>query len=90
MASVLMSRNGGAQAAKESIKAGFVFLVFREDRCAFFVALSRAKRKITFTYCEYRYNFKYSKQNRSTINEFYDLLKKPGMANLITAREESL
>jgi len=61
-----------------------------EDRCAFFVALSRAKRKITFTYCEYRYNFKYSKQNRSTINEFYDLLKKPGMANLITAREESL
>jgi hypothetical protein len=30
MSSVLMSRNVGAQAAKESIKAGFVFLVFRE------------------------------------------------------------
>ena len=56
-----------------------------EDRCVFFVALSRAKRKITFTYCEYRYNFNYSKQKRSTINEFYELLKKPGMANLISA-----
>jgi superfamily I DNA/RNA helicase len=61
-----------------------------EERCAFFVALSRAKRKITFTYCEYRYNFKYSKQNRLIINEFYELLKKPGMANLISAKEESL
>ena len=61
-----------------------------EDRCVFFVALSRAKRKITFTYCEYRYNFQYSKQKRSTINEFYELLKKPGMANLILAKEESL
>lgn len=61
-----------------------------EDRCVFFVALSRAKRKITFTYCEYRYNFQYSKQKRSTINEFYELLKKTGMANLILAKEESL
>ena len=61
-----------------------------EDRCVFFVALSRAKRKITFTYCEYRYNFQYSKQKRSTINEFYVLLKKTGMANLILAKEESL
>lgn len=61
-----------------------------EDRCVFFVALSRAKRKITFTYCEYRYNFQYSKQKKSTINEFYELLKKPGMANLILAKEESL
>lgn len=61
-----------------------------EDRCVFFVALSRAKRKITFTYCEYRYNFQYSKQKRSTINEFYELLKKPGMANLFLAKEESL
>lgn len=61
-----------------------------EDRCVFFVALSRAKRKITFTYCEYRYNFQYSKQEKSTINEFYELLKKPGMANRILAKEESL
>lgn len=60
-----------------------------EDRCAFFVALSRAKRKITFTYCNYRYNFKISKQNRDVINEFYELLKKPGMANLISTEEEN-
>lgn len=45
--------------------------------------LNKAK---VFTYCEYRYNFKYSKQKRSTINEFYELLKKPGMANLISAK----
>lgn len=57
-----------------------------EDRCAFFVALSRAKRKITFTYCEKRYNFKYSKQNKSMINEFYELLKKPGMTRVIYAK----
>ena len=59
-----------------------------EDRCAFFVALSRAKRKITFTYSEYRYNLRRSKQNRTVINEFYELLKKPGMANLIYVKEE--
>lgn len=54
-----------------------------EDRCAFFVALSRAKRKITFTFSEYRNNFKYPKQNKYNINEFYDLLNKPGCADII-------
>lgn len=61
-----------------------------EDRCAFFVALSRAKRNVTFTYCSYRYNFKYSKQKRTNINEFYDLLRKPGLANIIYAKEEEV
>lgn len=61
-----------------------------EDRCAFFVALSRAKRKITFTYCEYRFNLRFSKQNRTVINEFYELLKEPGMANIVRVKEKPL
>ena len=28
-----------------------------EDRCAFFVALSRAKKSVTFTFCKHRSNF---------------------------------
>ena len=53
-----------------------------EDRCAFFVALSRAKQKITFTYCDVRTNQKYKLQKHDKINEFFELLMKPGVANI--------
>lgn len=58
-----------------------------EDRCAFFVALSRAKRSVTFTFCKYRYGFKYPRQNRTNVNEFYELLQQPNMANVMCAEE---
>ena len=51
-----------------------------EDRCAFFVALSRAKNKITFTFSKNRNN---SNQKKDDINEFYVLLKE--CAKLIVA-----
>ena len=54
-----------------------------EDRCTFFVALSRAKKEILFTFCEYRYTHKYPKQSHSQINEFFELLKIPGVATII-------
>lgn len=51
-----------------------------EDRCAFFVALSRAKREVSFSFCKSR-NHKTQKHN--DINEFFDLLQEPGIANII-------
>lgn len=53
-----------------------------EDRCAFFVALSRAKRAITFTFCKNRSNLRYPVQSHSTINEFFELLQQPGVATI--------
>jgi len=53
-----------------------------EDRCAFFVALSRAKKSITFTYCKHRTNFRNPIQRHDEINEFFDLLQRPGMAEV--------
>lgn len=46
-----------------------------EDRCAFFVALSRAKESICFTFCRRRANMKYQLQKHDTINEFFSLLE---------------
>lgn len=54
-----------------------------EDRCTFFVALSRAKEDILFTFCKYRYTSKYPKQSHNQINEFFELLKTPGIATVI-------
>jgi len=54
-----------------------------EDRCAFFVALSRAKKEVVFTFCNYRYTSKNPMQSHKQINEFFELLKTPGVANLI-------
>lgn len=51
-----------------------------EDRCTFFVALSRAKKSVTFTFCDRRSN---SWQKHNEINEFFDLLQQPGMARVI-------
>ncbi len=53
-----------------------------EERCAFFVALSRAKKSVTFTFCKHRSNLDYPNQSHSTINEFFTLLQKPGMAKV--------
>lgn len=46
-----------------------------EDRCAFFVALSRAKESICFTFCRRRSNTKFQLQKHDTINEFFSLLE---------------
>lgn len=54
-----------------------------EDRCAFFVALSRAKNEVLFTFCKHRYLHKNPKQSHNQINEFFDLLTKEGVANII-------
>lgn len=54
-----------------------------EDRCAFFVALSRAKSEIIFTFCYYRSTFKDPYQYHKDINEFFELLKTPGIANIL-------
>lgn len=54
-----------------------------EDRCAFFVALSRAKSEIMFTFCNYRFDIREHQQTHNEINEFFDLLKTPGMATII-------
>ena len=53
-----------------------------EDRCAFFVALSRAKSSIAFSYCKCRSNLPRPVQRHNEINEFFDLLQKPGMADV--------
>ena len=54
-----------------------------EDRCAFFVALSRAKQNMCFTFCKSRTSLKYATQNHNIINEFFELLKKPEVAEVI-------
>lgn len=49
-----------------------------EDRCAFFVALSRAKRRIDFTFSSYRPTRPtrfLNLQEHTCINEFYELLE---------------
>ena len=51
-----------------------------EDRCTFFVALSRAKRELCFTFCKYR---NAQCQKHQDINEFFDLLQQPGLASVI-------
>lgn len=53
-----------------------------EDRCAFFVAISRAKKYLMFTYCSYRARLKVPCQSHKDINEFFDLLQVPGVAEI--------
>lgn len=55
-----------------------------EDRCSFFVALSRAKEKIAFTYCSYRETLPFKNySSHEDIQEFFDLLIQPGIADLV-------
>ena len=53
-----------------------------EERCAFFVALSRAKKQVTFTFCKNRES-NWKPQTHDDINEFYELLTQPGVAEII-------
>lgn len=55
-----------------------------EDRSAFFVALSRAKLEVCFTYCSWRESHIYKSQSRKTINEFYQLLNNSNIAEVIS------
>lgn len=55
-----------------------------EDRCTFFVALSRAKESVTFTFCKRRTGMKYPMQQHNAINEFYDLLQRSEVAKIKT------
>ena len=55
-----------------------------EDRCTFFVALSRAKESVTFTFCKRRTGMRYPMQQHNAINEFFDLLQRPGVAEIET------
>lgn len=54
-----------------------------EDFCSFFVALSRAKRRIDFTFSEYRDFTRNSKESRANISEFYDILESSGIVNIV-------
>ena len=51
-----------------------------EDKSAFFVALSRAKSHLIFTYCKLRNN---SPQNNRNINEIYSLLTQSNLVDII-------
>lgn len=54
-----------------------------EDRCAFFVALSRAKKMIGFTFSENRKVGFDDNQRHANINEFYELLESSCLVNII-------
>ena len=54
-----------------------------EDRCTFFVALSRAKRRIDFTFSSNRPTQFSSIQKHDCINEFYELFKDTGIVKKI-------
>lgn len=54
-----------------------------EDRCAFFVALSRAKKRIDFTFCAGRETRFTSVQKHEVINEFYQVFKNSGIVEQI-------
>ena len=54
-----------------------------EDRCAFFVALSRAKRRIDFTFSSNRPTKFSDIQKHDCINEFYELFKNTGIVKKI-------
>ena len=51
-----------------------------EDKSAFFVALSRAKSHLIFTYCKLRNN---SPQNNRNINEIYSLLTQSNLVDVV-------
>lgn len=51
-----------------------------EEKSAFFVALSRAKRRAVFTYCGMRpSNARYPRQSKANIKPLYDLLDEAGV-----------
>lgn len=54
-----------------------------EDKCTFFVALSRAKVRVDFTFCKGRQTRFTDKQSNSKINELYDMLLKTGLVEVM-------
>ena len=53
-----------------------------EDFCTFFVALSRAKKRVDFTFSSNRSLTKYQKQSLMNIKEFYKILKESNVVNV--------
>ncbi|PYG84922.1 UvrD-like helicase family protein [Ruminiclostridium sufflavum DSM 19573] len=53
-----------------------------EDKCAFFVALSRAKNRVDFTFCRARRTRFNNIQSNEGINELYDMLSKTGLVKV--------
>ncbi|MCI1912142.1 MAG: ATP-dependent helicase [Schleiferilactobacillus harbinensis] len=51
----------------------------QESRSVFFVAISRAKQYLAFSFCKVRR----TPQHHYVINEFYELLQQPGVAKVI-------
>ena len=54
-----------------------------EDKSAFFVALSRAKSYLIFTYCKFR---KDDRQDKKNINEIYSLLTQSTLVEKISEK----
>ena len=54
-----------------------------EDKRAFFVALSRAKSYLIFTYCKFRKN---DRQDKKNINEIYSLLTKSMLVEKVSKK----
>ena len=57
-----------------------------EDRCAFFVALSRAKENVTFTFSEKRNDML---RHHDAVNEFFQLLQSDSNVNIKDLRVKS-
>ena len=55
---------------------------FHLPKDTFFVALSRAKESVSFTFCKRRTNMSRPLQRHKEINEFFDLLQRPGVAEI--------
>lgn len=53
-----------------------------EDFCTFFVALSRAKKRVDFTFSSNRSSTKYQKQSFTNIKEFYKILEESNVVNV--------
>lgn len=54
-----------------------------EDKCTFFVALSRAKVRADFTFCRGRQTRFTDKQSNKKINELYEMLYKTGLVEVV-------
>jgi len=54
-----------------------------EDKCTFFVALSRAKTRVDFTFCKGRQTRFTNNQSNTKINELYDMLLKTGLVYVV-------
>jgi len=54
-----------------------------EDKCTFFVALSRAKTRVDFTFCKGRQTRFANNQSNRNINELYDMLLKTGLVEVV-------